>query len=286
MAQDTHYKNTYSDTIDVLIQQDKPDLASACLVDMIDGENNFYQYLGVISSGTLNPSRGDATVIYEGDYRRRNIILNNVTHTTNFSKRDMIQMTADPTDPTIVAFHEFFNSRIDEDAITALGGTALTGKAGTTSTALPASQVIASSGGTYSGTTAGMNLTKFKGAVTMLRQAKLGKDLWCVMSPGDHSDFLDIDQVINGDYGYQSLIKGQADMFMGVKIIVSAECPDGVSYMWTKQALRLVYGKGVTGTELIVDRDMGKNYDYQVFGSIWFGWSRMTEEGVVKILTA
>jgi hypothetical protein len=168
----------------------------------------------------------------------------------------------------------------DSVIIAALGGSAWSGKTGTTEVALPSAQKIAV-GGT------GMTLSKALQAKEILDAADVDEDVerFMVVTAAQITNMLNTTEVKSADYNsVKALVQGQIDTFLGFKWIRSQKL---IKSSTTRACY--AYAKGAIGfgalEELFarIDQRADKNYAWQVYLSMDVGATRVEDEQVVEI---
>ena len=195
--------------------------------------------------------------------------------------QDKIRMLSDPTSVYAKAAANGIGRAMDDSIITAFNASASTGKSGTTSTALPAGNVIAHG-------SAGLTIAKLVSAKKILDQNSVDPSIprYIVVSPEQIEDLLNTTAVQSADFNtVKSLATGQLDSFVGFKFIVSNRLKDdGTSrqcYAWAEDGMKLAIGKEPAAQ--ITER-ADKSYATQVYYCASFGATRMEEAKVVQVL--
>ena len=169
---------------------------------------------------------------------------------------------------------------MDDTIISALGGTAKTGKEGTTSTAFPSGHKIAHG-------SAGLTVAKLVSAKKLLDAQSVDPSIprYIVVSPEQIEDLLNTTSVTSSDFNtVKALVQGDIDTFVGFKFITSNRLSDdGTSrlcYAWAQDGCKLAVGKDVMAR---IDERSDKSYSTQVYYCATFGSTRMEEDKVVEI---
>jgi hypothetical protein len=170
---------------------------------------------------------------------------------------------------------------MDDEIISALGGSSLTGEDGTTSVALPAGQKVAA---------AATNLT-----VAKLRASKLKLDAaevdemvprYFVASAAALDNLLSDTNVTSADYNtVKALVKGEVDTFMGFKFVRSQRLltdgsGDRLCYAYAGTAIGLGVPKDIS-VDIGPRRD--KRNAMQVYAVMSLGGVRIEDEQVVEV---
>lgn len=200
-------------------------------------------------------------------------------------KADKLKMLADPTSEYSLNAAFALGRSMDDEVITNAFATAYTGKAGGTSTTLPAGNVIAVGA-------SGMTLEKLLSAKEILDTNDVDpmEERYVAVSAKQIQDMLGISEFISADYNTVKMLVAGARTpfaFMGFTFIpISATLLDTDSndyrrvICWAKNGLGLALSKDITTR--VTERD-DKNYSTQVYASIGVGSSRLDEDKVVEI---
>lgn len=154
-------------------------------------------------------------------------------------------MLIDPTSSYARAAAAAIGRAMDDTIISALGGTAKTGKEGTTSTAFPSGQKIAHASG-------GLTIAKLVSAKKLLDAQSVDPSIkrYIVVSPEQIEDLLNSTTVTSSDFNtVKALVQGDINTFVGFEFIVSNRLSDdGTSrlcYAWAQDGVKLAVGKDV-----------------------------------------
>jgi hypothetical protein len=197
---------------------------------------------------------------------------------------DKVRMLIDPTSSYANAAAYAIGRAVDDAIIDAADGTALTGKTGSTSTTLPAGQIVA-----VGSPAAGLTIAKMVNAKKILDQNNVDPSIkrFIAVHPEQVEDLLNDSTVTSADYNtVKALVQGEINTFMGFEFITSTRLnTDGSSYRqvlaWAEDGITLAMGKDLM-TEIGQRAD--KSYSTQVYVCAQFGATRMEEEKVVQIL--
>jgi len=190
-------------------------------------------------------------------------------------------MLIDPTSSYARAAAAAIGRSMDDVIIDALGGTAKTGKDGTTSTALPSSQKVAVGA-------SGLTIAKLVSAKKILDQNNVDPSIkrYIVVSPEQIEDLLNNTTVTSSDFNtVKALAQGDISSFVGFEFIVSNRLSvdgssDRLCYAFAQDGIKLAIGKDVMAR---VDERNDKSYSTQVYYCSTFGATRMQEDKVVEI---
>ena len=194
---------------------------------------------------------------------------------------DKIRMLIDPTSSYAKAAAAAMGRAMDDVIIAAALGTAYTGVAGGTSTALPSGQKIVHG-------SAGLTVAKLLSAKKILDENDVDPSIkrYCVVSPEQVEDLLNTTEVKSSDYNtVKALAQGDLNSFLGFTFLTSNRLtedatPDRQVIAFAADGIKLGIGKDITAK--ISERD-DKSYSTQVYYSMDLGATRMEEEKVVEI---
>jgi len=277
----TAFVKQFGTTLYTLVQQKGSRLRDAVLFENdLQGEAKFYDQYGSVSAKTKVSRNADVEYITD-NFNRRKVIPVDIYVADLIDKEDKLKMLLDPTSTIMQSFQWALGRKIDDLIISALGGTAYTGKEGTTAVALPSTQKIAAS-------SAGLTLAKLLSAKEILDSADVDPEepRFIVCSAKQITNLLNTTQITSADYNtVKALVAGQIDTFLGFKFIRSERLPKDSSNN------RLVYAFAKSGALLAQAGDMvakidqipQKHYAWQIYASLSCGATRMEEEKVVEI---
>ena len=193
---------------------------------------------------------------------------------------DKVRMLIDPTSTYARAAAAAMGRAMDDSIISAATGTAKTGKAGATSTAIGSGQQIAHG-------SADLTLAKLLSAKKILDNGSVDPSIkrYIVVGPAQIEALLGVTQVTSSDYNsVKALVQGDIDTFMGFKFITSTRLSVASNirkcFAWAEDGIKLAVGKDVVAK---IDERSDKSYSTQVFYSATFGSVRMEEAKVVQI---
>lgn len=243
------------------------------------GEEVFVDQLAP-DTATKRTTRNADTPITAADHRRRKVILYDYEVAKLLDKQDKLKMLADPNSKYVINGGNALGRAMDDEIITALGGTAYTGKTGSSSQALPSAQKIAVA-------SAGLTFAKVLEAAEILNDNDVDEDdRFFVYTSKQLTNLLNTTQATSSDYvAIKALMKGEIDVWMGFKWIRSQRLGvDG-------SGNRLCYAFHKTGVALAVAQDImtrvgeraDKSYAMQTYLSLGVGATRLEEEKVVEI---
>ena len=276
----TAFVNQFSSNVTMLSQQMGSLLRSAVDVETVNGEKAFFDQVGQ-AAAVQKTTRNSDTPIMETPHARRMVSLKDFEYADLVDDQDKIRMLSDPTSSYAKAAAAAIGRAMDDEVIAALGGTALTGKTGATSTALPSAQKIAHG-------SAGLTIAKLVEAKQKLDEKSVDPSIrrFIVVSPKQISDLLNNTTVTSADFNtVRALATGTLSEFVGFTFINSNRLQvdgnsDRLVYAFAQQGVKLAIGKDVKSD--ITER-ADKSYATQVYYCASFAATRMEEEMVVEI---
>jgi hypothetical protein len=276
----TAFVEQYSANVQLLSQQTGSLLRDKVRVESVVGKNAFFDQIGSVTA-TVRSSRHSDTPQADTPHSRRRVSLADYEFADLIDDLDKVRMLADPTSSYAQAAAYAMGRAMDDAIIAAATGTAYTGVAGGTSTALPAGNIITEA------STGGLTIAK-------LRQAKKILDLndvdpsiarFIIVGPKQIDDLLGTTEVTSSDFNtVKALAMGDVNSFLGFNFIVSNRLAIASSkrslIAFAQDGILLGVGKDVTAR---IDERSDKGYATQVYYSAAFGATRMEESKVVKI---
>ena len=217
----------------------------------------------------------------ETPHARRMVTMATYEYADLIDDPDKVRLLVDPTSTYARAAAMALGRSIDDVIISAATGTASTGKAGTTSTALPSGQKIVHASG-------GLTKAKLISAKKIFDQNSVDPSIqrYMIVSPEQIEDLLGINEVTSSDFNtVRALVQGEIDTYMGFKFITSNRLgtdSDGNRQVlaFAEDGIKLAIGKDVTGR---IDERADKSYSTQIYYCMDIGATRMEEEKVVEI---
>jgi hypothetical protein len=254
-------------------------LRGAVDVESVTGEKAYFDQVGAVAA-VARASRHSDTPLLETPHSRRQVGLTTYEWADLIDDADKVRMLADPTSNYARAAAAAIGRAQDDVIITALGGTAKTGKEGATSTVLPSGQKIVHG-------SAGLTVAKLVTAKKLLDANNVDPSIkrYIVVSPEQIEDLLNITTVTSSDYNtIKALVQGDINTFVGFEFVTSNRLStDGTSrlcYAWAGDGVKMAIGKDVTAR---IDERSDKSYSTQVYYCATFGATRMEEDKVVEI---
>ena len=275
----TAFVNQFSANVAMLSQQMGSLLRGAVDTESVTGEKAFFDQVGEAAAVARSSRPGD-TPLVETPPSRRMVSLTTYEWADLIDDADKVRMLIDPTSSYARAAAAAIGRAMDDTIISALGGTAKTGKEGTTSTTFPSGQKIAHASG-------GLTIAKLVSAKKLLDAQSVDPSIkrYIVVSPEQIEDLLNSTTVTSSDFNtVKALVQGDINTFVGFEFIVSNRLSDdGTSrlcYAWAQDGVKLAVGKDVMAR---IDERSDKSYSTQVYYCATFGATRMEEDKVVEI---
>tara|TARA_Y100000994_G_scaffold249485_1_gene261457 strand:- start:4343 stop:5200 length:858 start_codon:yes stop_codon:yes gene_type:complete len=276
----TAFVNQFSANVTMLSQQQGSLLRDTVDSESVNGEKAFFDQIGSAAAALRTTRHGD-TPLMETPHDRRMVTLNDYEYADLIDDQDRIRMLASPESSYAKAAANALGRAMDDAIITAFNASAKTGKSGSTSTALPAGNVIAHG-------SAGLTVAKLITAKKLLDAGSVDPSInrYIVVSPEQIEDLLNTTSVTSADFNtVKALATGTVDSFVGFKFIVSNRLKDdGTSrqcYAWAEDGMKLAIGKDIKAE---ITQRPDKSYATQVYYCASFGATRMEEAKVIQVL--
>ena len=284
---DTAFVQQYQDNITLLAQQLSTKLRPAVMVDTnFKSEKKTYNQYASDDLVEISNRYAD-TPIQLPDHRARVVVPRYFVGNTLEDPVDAKQMLVDPKSTYMQAKQAAAGRKIDDLIVSALGGTALTGKNGASSTTLDAANIIAVTLG-GGGSDVGMNKTKVLRAKRLLDTGEVeDEDRFMGITGRQLEDMLGTTEVASSDFNtVKALVEGTLKTWVGFEWIRTQRFAtdansDRKCYAWHKKGMQLAIGIEPEGR--ITERP-DKNYAWQVYLRICLGTTRLEEARVVQIL--
>jgi|TARA_R100001126_G_scaffold101719_1_gene83181 hypothetical protein len=275
----TAFVQQYSSNVQMLSQQMGSLLRDTVDVESITGDKAFFEQVGQAAAAAKTSRHAD-TPLMNTPHSRRMVTLTDYEYADLIDDQDKLRMLISPESTYARAAAAAIGRSMDDVIIAAMGGTALTGTTGSTSTTLPSAQKIAHG-------SAGLTIAKLVTAKKKLDEKSVDPSIprYIVVSPEQIEDLLNSTTVTSADFNtVKALVQGDIDTFVGFKFITSNRLTDdGTSrlcYAWAQDGMKLAIGKEPNAK---IDERSDKSYATQVYYCSSFGSTRMEEEKVVEI---
>jgi len=275
----TAFVNQFSANVQMLSQQMGSLLRNAVDIESVNGEKAFFDQVGSAAAVKRTSRHGDTPLI-ETPHTRRMVTMSDYEYADLIDDQDRVRLLIDPTSTYGRAAAAAMGRAMDDEIIAAALGTSLTGKDGSTSTALPAGQKIAHG-------SAGLTIAKLVSAKELLDAASVDPSIprHIIVSPKQVSDLLNNTTVTSSDFNtVKALAQGEINTFVGFNFIVSNRLTDdGTSRQviaFASDGLKVAMGKEPSAK---IDERADKSYATQVYYCQTMGATRMEEAKVVEI---
>ena len=286
---DTAFVRQFKDTITLLAQQMTSRLRIGVMVDTdFKSEKKFYEQYASDDLVEIMSRYAD-TPIQLPDHRRRMVTPRFFVGNTLEDPTDAKQMIVDPKSTYMQAKRAAAGRKTDDIIISALGGTAFTGKDGTTSQSFDsANQIAATFGG--GGSATGMTKAKVLRAKKLLDAGEVEKeDRYMAHTAAQMEDLLNTTEVASSDFNtVKALVEGSLKTWVGFEWLHTERLlTDGSSrrlcYGWQKKGMQLAIANEAEGR---VSERPDKNYAWQVYLKLCLGGTRLEEARAVEIACA
>ncbi len=280
----TAFVEQYSSNVSMLAQQMGSRLRAAVDVESVVGKNAFFDQIGV-TAAVQRTSRHADTPQIDTPHSRRRVSLSDYEWADLIDEQDKVRTLIDPTSNYAKAAAAALGRSMDDVIISALGGTAATGVAGATSTALPSGSKFATSDQSD-----GLTIAKLIASKKFFDLGDVDPSIprYIVCGATQIADLLNTTQVTSSDFNtVKALAAGEVDTFMGFKFIMSnrlsfdaTNTDDRLVFAFSQDAIKLAIGKDITSK---IDVRADKSYATQVYTCMTLGAVRMQETKVFQI---
>ena len=276
----TAFVKQFGSNVEMLVQQKGSKLRNTVRIESVVGEEGYFEQLAA-TAAVRKTTRNSDTPLIKSDHRRRRVTMYDYEWADLLDKEDKLKMLIDPESDYATNAAWALGRSMDDEIIAAVSGTAYTGKAGGTATALGASQQIVAAA-------TGLNLTKLLAAKEILDGADVdpGEERFCIVTAEQMTDLLNTTEIKNADYNtVKALVQGQVNTFLGFNFIMCNRLAvdgsdDRLILVYTRSGVLLAMGSDIRAE---MDRRADKSYAMQVYLSMGIGSTRMQEAKVVEI---
>jgi len=276
----TAFSQQFSSNVALLSQQRGSILRGAVREESVTGEKAFFDQVGSVAAVKRTSRHGD-TPLVETPHSRRQVTLETYERADLIDDADKVRMLIDPTSTYAQAAAAAMGRAIDDEIIAAATGTAKTGKSGSTSTSLPASQQIAAG-------SADLTIAKLLSAKEIMDGADIDPSIprHIVCGPAQISSLLNTTEVKSSDFNtVRALARGELNSYLGFTFHMSNRLSVASNirtcFAWAQDGLMLAVGKDVMSR---IEERADKSYSTQVYYCQTIGSTRMEEAKVVQIL--
>jgi len=281
---DSIFVNAYNAMLHHLAEQRGSKLKSLFTEEMAKGEKHFFDRVGAFNVSEIT-TLGGAISQQDGALSRRMATLKAYDASTLIFDIEKMKMLIDPTNDYVVKLMNAHGKNFDAAIISALLGTAATGKDGSGSATFDSNQQIAHG-------SVGLTVDKLLNGLRILESNDVDMDsnnVYLLVNARGKEDLLADSKFSSFDYqDVKSLAGKSLPTFRGIKIVHTERLPAhtaGSVYraiLVTDNALKVA--KGVDPVINISQRNDIQDLPYQIYTKQAFGAVRMEEGLVVDIL--
>jgi hypothetical protein len=272
----------YHGDVEMLLQQKGSVLRGCVRVEDQKGEVQFWEQMGPTEAVDITNRHGDSPQV-DSDHQRRACMLQFFDWGDFIDKIDRVRILIDPTNSYTQNAVYALGRRFDRIVLSALLGTAKTGKTGSTDVTLPSTQQIAIN---FGGTNVGMTVAKLiRAKKIFLQNEAIGESLYVAYAAQQMEDLLNTTEVTSSDYAaVKALVKGEVNTFLGFDFVhtelVAIASTTRSAVAWAKSGLLLAVAPDI---ETAVERRWDKRGSVYVYAAAGAGAVRMQEKKVVQI---
>jgi hypothetical protein len=223
----------YGSNVYHLVQQKGSRLLNLVDVETQQGEEQFFEQIGAVDARE-RVGRHSKVIYSDTPHYRRKVMFRDFYYADMCDKEDKLRTIIDPTNQYAVAARMALARKIDDEIISAMLGTAYTGKDGSTTKELTDANKLAavSDGGNVQTNLNVDSLRKAKKyfwdseAVGFQGDGLYEDELVCVVDPSQLEFMLGQEKVTSMDYNsVKALVQGDVNTFMGFKFIRTTKLP-------------------------------------------------------------
>ncbi len=275
------YVEQFSANVHMLSEQQSSRLGGTVMMESVTGESFAKERIGSVDVQLVENLHGD-TPLNPTPHSRRWGYIKDYDVADLIDKESQVKLLIDPQSRYTMRHSSAMGRAKDTEIIRALGGTAQSGKNGTTGVALPGGQQIAA-GGT------GMTTAKLRDAKKTLDENEVDEFIprFCVTAAQQIDDLLAETSVTSSDFNtVKALVRGEIDTWLGFTFIRTELLNLNVS-----TDVRTCFAYAMMGTTLGISRDASsvvsprpdKRMSQQVYSWQSLGAVRVEDEMVVQI---
>lgn len=271
----------FAETVNHLAQQKMSRFRSALMNHPhSSGKRVSVDYLGTRVATKKITRHGD-TPLTDTPHTRRWINLSPFEDADLVDDADKLRTITDPTNQYVVAMSRSYGRAIDDESISAMLGTSITGEEATGTQAFLAAQIIPVAG-------AGLTMAKLLQANRMLRAAEFDIEdgFFIAVTQKQIENMLSDSTFTSADYNLKLLMSGAVTSFLGFTWVNSERLTNNGSgnrqcLAWAKPAVGISFG---AEPKARITERADKSFSTQVFYSMDMGVSRLQDNGVVSIV--
>ena len=281
---ETAHIRTYSNTLQLLLQQRGSVLSSTCMEHTYHGKSaEIVEQVGIVEATEIVSRHAD-TELTETPHASRWMRPSDWGVADMVDKQDLLRILTDPKSAYAQAQQAGLGRRLDDIIVSAAFGNNFTGNDGGTTTS------FAADGGTVlSSGSVGITVAKLRAGKKQLMQNFVDLDheeIWCWISAAQHDDLLGQTQVVSADFNKPIFASnGRIHNFFGINFKVCERLTlNGSSerrcLMFAKSGMHRGMWNGISSE---VDRMPGKWGNMQVMSTATFGAARSEGSKFVEI---
>lgn len=275
----------YHDSVEMLVQQEGSVLRGAVREESQNSEEQFWEQIGSTAAVPILNRHGDSPYV-DTPHDRRRVTLQFFDWGDFIDKVDRVTILIDPTNPYAKNAGYALGREIDNIILAAFKGTAYTGKAGGTSTAFTAGNIVPVN---FGGTNVGLTVAKMIEARRLIKGGNVdlrAEDLHITVTAIQEADLLNTTEVTNADYNsVKALVRGDVDTFLGMNFhhseLVTKTGSNREVPVWAKSGMLLAVAPEIT---VDVVRRWDKRGSWYVYAAMGAGAVRMQETKCSQIL--
>lgn len=289
---DTAFVNSYHGQLEHIFQQRGSKLRGTVRNVSQNSEYDYWDRLGTATVQEIAGRHSD-TPFNEIEHTRRRNQVTGYDTSEYFDDQDKLRMILDPKSGYAEAQAFALGRKMDDAIITALLGTAYSGKSGATSVTFDSDFQIAvdyAEGG--GGTTSGLTIGKLRHARYLLESNDAimdGEPVTVVAHPRQKQDLLQSSEITSQDFNVvKALVDGMVNSFLGFNFIWTTRAT--LSSATVRHVLVYPQSAALLGVaddiNVKIDQRPDKRYSWQVYSKATFGATRLWEERVIDILAS
>ena len=275
-----HFHKSFTTNVELLLQKTMPTFAVGVPTRSYTGKSaQVVKQFGEIEF-LEKASRHADTVFGELEHKQRWVFPKDYTRALPIDSEDELRMLNSPQSSYVEAMRAGWARKWDQVVRDAATGNNQTGENGSTSTALPAGQIIAAGG-------AGLTLAKLKTIRKTFRGNNVAENrrIFMAVSENQIDDLLGISEINNSDFNTDKpLVDGTVGRFMGINFVMNTDLvktgSDRDCIAWVEGGI--IVGQW-NGLESRIGERPDKEYTNQVFMRGTIGATRTQEELVMKV---
>lgn len=287
---DTAFVNQFRSNVMFLLQQMGTKLRGFVRNETQNGELSFYEQIGPVDMVQRITRHGDSPLV-STPHARRAVTMLDYEWGDLIDKEDKVRLLIEPQSAYAQNAAMAMARQIDRTIIAAFNASALTGKAGTTTVALPATQIIQATGtdtANSGGGSTNLILAKLRRAKFLLDDAHVPEDdRYIVIGANQMQSLLNKTAITSADFNtVKALVQGEINTFLGFRFIMMGTgfLPKTGNirscFAWHRPGLLLA--TGIEPSTHIAERP-DKAFSKYVYVNQTLGATRMEELRVIQI---